>query len=100
MSENKYEALFEDEDNIFGGSPQSKFWDILNTASNDVVRDQMDQFFERFTVMETLLTKEHGEDGLNKLINDYTFENGSEVEFNTKSTYIELTGEIVCRLDS
>ncbi|HIP11542.1 MAG TPA: DUF2018 family protein [Arcobacter sp.] len=100
MSENKYEALFEDEDNIFGGSPQSKFWDIVNTASNDVVRDQLDQFFERFTVMETLLTKEHGEDGLNKVIKNYSFENGQEVEFNTKSTYIELTGEIVCRLDS
>ncbi|MEA3513510.1 MAG: DUF2018 family protein [Campylobacterota bacterium] len=96
----KYDALFEDESNIFGGSPKSKFWDIANTASADVVKDQLDKFFERFTVMETLLTKEHGEDGLNKLISDYTFKNGEEVEYNKKSTYVELTGEIVCRLDS
>ncbi|MEA3383890.1 MAG: DUF2018 family protein [Campylobacterota bacterium] len=95
-----YEALFEDEDNVFGGSPKSKFWDILNTASDELVKDQMDQFFEKFTVMETLLMKEHGEQGLDKLIQDYSFENSSELEFNKKSTYIELAGEIVCRLDS
>ncbi|MEJ2415154.1 MAG: DUF2018 family protein [Sulfurimonas sp.] len=34
----KYEALFEDEDNIFGGSPKSKFMDVVFTANNDVVR--------------------------------------------------------------
>jgi|SaaInl8_200m_RNA_FD_contig_31_90130_length_640_multi_4_in_0_out_0_2 hypothetical protein len=97
---NKYEALFEDEGNIFGGSPQSKFWDIINTASNDVVKDQMDKFFEQYTVMEMLLTKEHGEDGLKRHISDFTFQNSEEVEFNKKSTYIEVTGEVVCRLDS
>ena len=97
---NKYEALFEDEGNIFGGSPQSKFWDIINTASNDVVKDQMDKFFEQYTVMEMLLTKEHGEDGLKRVIQDFTFQNSEEVEFNKKSTYIEVTGEVVCRLDS
>ncbi len=97
---NKYEALFEDEDNIFGGSPQSKFWDIMNTASNDVVRDQMDTFFEQYTIMEMLLTKEHGEDGLKKLVSDYSFQNSEDVEYNKKSTYIEVTGKVVCRLDS
>jgi len=96
----KYDALFEDENDIFGGSPKSKFWDILNTASDDLVKDQMDQFFERFTVMETLLTKEYGEDGLDKAIAQYSFENSQELEYNKKSTYVELTGEIVCRLDS
>ena len=97
---NKYEALFEDEDNIFGGSPQSKFWDIINQASDDLVKDQMDQFFERFTAMEMILTNNHGEDGLNKLISDFSFENSTELEYNKKSTYVELTGEVVCRLDS
>ncbi len=95
-----YEALFEDEDNIFGGSPKSKFWDITNQASDDLVKDQIDKFFERFTVMEMLLTEQHGEDGLNKLIQDFAFENGEELDHMKKSTYVELTGEIVCRLDS
>jgi len=96
----KYDALFEDESNIFGGSPKSKFWDILNQASDDLVKDQMDQFFEKFTVMETMLIKEYGEDGLDRAIKEYAFENSSQIEYNKKSTYLELTGEIVCRLDS
>ncbi len=97
---NKYEALFEDEDNVFGGSPQSKFWDIIGQASDDLVKHEIDKFFERFTAMEMLMTKEHGEDGLNKLISEFSFENGEELEYNKKSTYVELTGEVVCRLDS
>ncbi len=96
----KFEALFEDEDNIFGGSPQSKFWDIIGQASDDLVKHEIDKFFERFTAMEMILTKDHGEDGLNKLITDFSFSNGEELEYNKKSTYVELTGEVVCRLDS
>jgi hypothetical protein len=96
----KYEALFEDEDNIFGGSPQSKFWDIIGQASDDLVKDQMDKFFERFTAMEMILTKQYGEDGLNKEISNFTFENDEELNYNKKSTYLELAGEVVCRLDS
>ncbi|MEA3289055.1 MAG: DUF2018 family protein [Campylobacterota bacterium] len=96
----KYEALFEDESNIFGGSPQSKFWDIANTASDEIVKDQVDMFMEKFTVMEMMLTEQLGEQGLNEAVSKYTFENSSEVDYNKKSTYVELTGEIVCRLDS
>lgn len=95
-----YEALFEDEDNIFGGTPKSKFWDILNTASDDLVRDQFDIFMEKFAAMETMLLKEHGEDGMKQLVDKFIFENGAEVEHNKKSAYMELTGEIICRLDS
>ena len=53
-----YEALFEDEDNIFGGSPQSKFWDIINQASDELVKDQIDKFFAQYTAMEMILTKD------------------------------------------
>jgi len=97
---NKYAGLLEDEDDIFMGSPKSKFWDILNTASDDLVKDQIDVLIEKFTVMETLLTKHHGEENLEQMIQKYTFEHSTEVEFNKKSTYVAITGEIVSRLDS
>ncbi len=97
---NKYEALFEDEENIFGGSPKSKFWDIINTASDDLVKDQFDIFMEKFAAMETMLIKEHGEEGVEAFIEKFIFENSTEVEHYKKNAYVELTGEIVCRLDS
>lgn len=96
----KYEALFEDEDNIFGGTPQSKFWDIISQASDDLVKDQLDIFMEKYTIMEMMLMQQHGEENLDRVIEKFKFENSAEVEYNKKSTYVELTGEVVCRLDS
>jgi len=96
----KYDALFEDEDDVFLGTPQSKFWDILNTANDELVKDQMDTLIEKFTVMETLLHNQHGEESLEQIIQEYSFKNSIEIESNKKSTYMEFTGEIVSRLDS
>ena len=31
---NKYAALFEDEDDIFAGTPESKYWDIANQTQD------------------------------------------------------------------
>jgi len=94
-----YEALFEDEDNIFGGSPKSKFWDIVNSASDELVKDQFDIFMEKFAAMETMLIKEHGEEAIEELINKFIFENSAEVEHYKKNAYLELTGQVVTRLD-
>lgn len=96
----KYDALFEDEDDIFAGTPQSKFWDIVNTANDELVKEQMDQMLEKFTVMETLLMQQHGENGLENIIQEYTFQNSEEVQYNKKSAYMEFVGEVISRLDS
>ena len=96
----KYDALFEDEDDVFAGSPKSKFWDIVQVANDELVKDQMDTLLEKFAIMETMLIKEHGEEKLNQIIKQYAFENSEEVEFNKKSTYLEFAGEVISRLDS
>jgi hypothetical protein len=96
----KYTALLEDENDIFGGSPQSKFWDTINTANDELVKEQMDILLEKFTIMETLLTNIHGEEKLDEVIKEYSFKNSVDVELNKKSTYMEFTGEIISRLDS
>ena len=96
----KYDALFEDEDDVFAGTPQSKFWDIIQVANDELVKDQMDTLLEKFAVMETMLIKEHGEEKLNNIIKEYTFDNSEEIEFNKKSTYLEFAGEVISRLDS
>ena len=95
-----FEALFEDEDNVFGGTPASKYHDIANNASNEVVKDEFDKIVEKFSIMEAILTKEYGDDNLDKLINEYLMENSSSVDNHKKSLYIEFTGNIVMRLDS
>ncbi len=96
----KYDALFEDEENIFGGTPKSKFWDIANQASDDLVKDQFDQFIQKYTIMENFLAELHGEEKLDLMIKQYALENSMQLEEDKKSTYVAWTGEIVCRLDS
>ncbi|RXJ57579.1 DUF2018 family protein [Candidatus Marinarcus aquaticus] len=91
----------EDEDDIFMGSPKSKFFDIVQQASEDVVQDEIDKIIEKFAVMEILLSKEHGEHfDIDKMLYQYAFENSDEVEKMKKGLYMEFAGEIICRLDS
>ena len=95
-----YEALFEDEDNIFGGTPASKYHDIANNSSDEIVKDEFDKIVERFATMEALLTKEHGDEKLDQLMKSYAFDNSLEIDKHKKSLYLEFTGNIVMRLDS
>ncbi|MGB5868217.1 MAG: DUF2018 family protein [Arcobacteraceae bacterium] len=96
----KYTALLEDENDIFAGTPQSKFWDIVNSANDELVKEQVDKMFEKFTAMESLLTNIHGEEKLHQMIQEYSYKNSIELESNKKSTYVEITSEIISQLDS
>jgi len=96
----KYEALFEDEDNIFGGTPESKYHDIASQASDEVVKDEFSKIAQKFAVMEALLIEQYGEDTIDDLIQNYAFENSIDIDTKKKSLFIEWTGNIVMRLDS
>ena len=90
----KWAALFEDEDDVFLGTPQSKLMDIIFTANNDVVRFDLEKFIKRRAAMELLLTETHGDDFGEKLDQMMYL---PEVESKTKSLCIELMGEIVSK---
>ena len=98
---NKYEALFEDEDNIFGGTPASKFHDIANQANEEIVKDEMSKIIEKYAYMEMILSKDKEYDfDVFKDFEMFKLENSMELEEKKKSLYIEFTGNIVMRLDS
>ena len=44
----KFEALFEDEDNIFGGTPESKYHDIATQGNEEIVKDEFDKIVQKF----------------------------------------------------
>lgn len=93
--------FLEDEDDIFVGSPKSKYFDIATQANDEIVQDEFDKLLEKVAVMEILLSKDKDVDfDINNVIRQYVFENGDEVEEMKKGLYIELAGDIVCRLDS
>ncbi len=93
--------FLEDEDDIFVGSPRSKYFDISGQANEEIVQDEMDKLIEKLAVMEMMLSKDKdGEFDINNVVKQYVFENMDEVEEMKRGLYIELTGDIVCRLDS
>jgi hypothetical protein len=95
-----YEALFEDEENIFGGTPKSKYHDIASQANEEIVADEFDKIVQKFAIMEAMLRKQYDGEDLDRMIAQYGFDNSTDVESMKKGLYIEFTGNIVMRLDS
>jgi hypothetical protein len=94
MSE--YSALFEDEDDVFLGSPVSKLMDIIFNANNDVVRFDLENFMRRRAALEMLLEDKLGDD-YGDVVDVFMVENRDAVESKMKSLSIELMGEIVSK---
>ncbi len=92
----KYSALFEDEDDVFLGSPVSKLMDIIFNANNDVVRFDLENFMKRRAALEMVLEEKLGDD-YGDIVDIFMAENRDAVESKTKSLSIELMGEIVSK---
>ncbi len=95
----KFDALLEDESDIFGGSPVSKYWDIHNQLSEDLIKDEFDKIVERLTAMELLLAETHNYEDLDKIVRSFCLSKFGEMDELKKSTYMELTGKLIYRLN-
>ena len=91
---NKYSALFEDEDDVFLGSPKSKLMDVIFNANNDVVRHELEKFMLKFATMELMLEEHVGND-VDQAIKSYDANNFGDADEKVKSIHIELMGSIL-----
>ncbi len=89
-----YSALFEDEDDVFSGSPKSKLMDVVFNANNDVVRHELSKFIEKVATMELMLEEHVGED-VDRAIKMFEANNLGVSDVKAKSLYIELMGAIL-----
>ncbi|RLA75523.1 MAG: hypothetical protein DRG11_00940 [Epsilonproteobacteria bacterium] len=96
----KYDALFEYENDIFGGTPLSKFYDIARQSSDDVVKTQFEFIAKKFAKLEMELSKLTSDDNVEKLLKSANFDETKELNNKAKSLLLEWTGDIVMRLDS
>ncbi len=96
-----YNVFDEDEDDIFSGSPKSKFLDIIKHSSSDIVKEELDKIVEKLAVLELMLSEKKDDNfDINHEIKKYFFENTQKVEEMKKGLYMEFSGEIIQRLDS
>lgn len=93
-----YDALFEDENDIFGGTPESKYWDIQKQVSLDIVRHEFDTMIAKMAAMEIMLMEHHDEEALDKIIDCYVFSNENMIENRKKSLYMEYAGRLIYKL--
>lgn len=89
--------LFDDEDDIFQGSPRSKFMDIVYAANRDLVQNELERLMGRMAVMEMLLEEQHGEEHIDSIIRNAEFERADEVNDMTKNLYIISVGNVLSR---
>ena len=85
-----------DENDIFMGSPRSKFYDIIYNANKNLVADEIDNLLARYVILEKML-EERGVnvDDIDKTARSYVVEH--DISNETNSLYLELTGNIVTR---
>ena len=87
--------MFEDEDDIFTGSPRSKFLDVIFNANRNIAQEELVRLVERMAAMELLLEDQMDEAALEKEINRIRFERSDAVDEVTKSLYIESMGNVL-----
>ena len=86
--------LFEDEDDIFMGSPKSKFRDIVFNANRNLVELELERLIERQAALELMLGEFHGEE-LERKIDTFMLENKDDVVEVAKNLYIESMGNVL-----
>ncbi len=91
--------LLEDEDDIFVGSPKSKFFDVVFNASKNVVEDELEKHIDRFAAYEVLLEKLSDEMGmdLESELNEIMLKNSKEVNDSKIDFYLSTVGKIVAK---
>lgn len=94
----KYDALFEDEDDILTGSPRSTYWGMTSLMPQDVLEDEFDKIVERLAVMEDLLSQNYQIETLDDIVKEHSVKNSQKIENLKKSVYMELGGKLVYRL--
>ncbi len=87
--------MFNEDDELFGGSPEKKYFDILFNANRNLVEYQLTGNIQRIVVMEKLLEEFLDGEDVDIKVRDYILDNGIEVEEMVKNRYIADMGDIL-----
>ena len=93
--------LFEDEDDIFTGSPKSKYFDIMFNANPGLSQKELEDQIEKMAIMELLFEEMMGEEkDLEAICNEYKWKNQDKVQNRVRDLYIISMGNIVTQSEA
>ena len=93
----KYKDWFtEDDDDIFFGSPKSKFFDILEQTHRDLVEDEIDKVIEKLAILELIISQDKDEDfDINSYLEEFKEKNKEDVNSMKKGLYMEFSERLL-----
>ncbi|MCW8822128.1 MAG: DUF2018 family protein [Sulfurovum sp.] len=91
----KYDALFEDEDDIIAGTPQKRYWDILGQIEEDKVHNEFDKIISKIAAMEKMLMEYYPEDDLDDKVKNYIAGEPKIVDAHKKNLYLEYAAKLI-----
>ena len=82
----------EDDDDIFFGSPKSKFFDILEQTHRDLVEDEIDNVIEKLAILELIISQDKDEDfDINSYLEEFKEKNEEDVNSMKKGLSMEYS---------
>lgn len=94
----KFDALFEDEDGLFGGTPEGRYWEMFSEINKEIAQGALDSIIEKMAAMELMLMETIHEEELNDKVHQYIVSHLSEIDMQKKSLYMELGGDLIYRI--
>jgi len=85
-----------EDDDIFGGKPEDKFFDIVYNANRNLVQNELINATTKSAAMELLLEEMMGEEkDIEAILQNYIMNNQDKVNDRINDLYIEMTGNIL-----
>lgn len=85
--------FFDEEDEIFGGSPRSKFFDIIFNANKNLVEFEVEKLVEKLVALEALMEEEDKD--FHQKVSSYILENPDSIEQGKNDFYIGFVGDVL-----
>lgn len=88
--------MFSDnEDDIFGGTPKSKFFDIVYNANRNLVEFELENIIEKYVAMEHLLEEQMSEFELENKIKSLILDNQDGINSAKNDFFIGFVGDVL-----
>ncbi len=85
-----------EEDDLFGGTPEKKYFDIIFNANRNLVEGHLRENVERIAALELLLEEMLGEEkDFDRILHNFTLEHSDEIARRRDNLYIGGMGDIL-----
>ncbi len=88
--------MFMEEDDLFGGTPEKKYFDIIFNANRNLVEGYLRENIDRIAALEMLLEEMLGEEkDIDQIIRNFILQHQDEIVKRRENLYVIGMGDIL-----